>query len=125
MARYTFYVDVREQLQPQRTWCDKQQGPVGTEEGYIKLEPDEHGDFCWATEEQVRDCRPFDEENHQQEGLVMLENKKEIILDAFKQWKNSQLDMIVSAEKPRASAASYAPVPVKRKVSYRQSLTTR
>ncbi|KOS37039.1 hypothetical protein ACN38_g12184 [Penicillium nordicum] len=95
MARYTVPMDVCEPIQPQRIWCDKQQEPVGIHEGPIQLREDEHLDYCWATEAQIRDSPPYDEKNprRRQRGLVMLESKKEIIFDAFKQLKNSQLDM--------------------------------
>ncbi|KAJ5111874.1 hypothetical protein NUU61_001504 [Penicillium alfredii] len=72
-----------------------------TREEAIKLNPDEHMDFCWATEAQIRDSLPYDAEKPQQEGLVMLENKKKTILDAFKQLQDSQLDMIVRSGEPR------------------------
>ncbi|KAJ5111925.1 hypothetical protein NUU61_001555 [Penicillium alfredii] len=71
------------------------------EEGDIKLNPNEHIDFCWATEAQVRDSSPYDDKKSQQEGLVMLESKKQSILDAFERLKNSYLDIIVRAEDTR------------------------
>lgn len=101
MDRYTFHTDVCEEIQPQQIWCNEQQVPVGTEEGAIKLNPDEHMDFCWATEAQVRDSLLYDAEKPQQEGFAMLENKKKTILDAFQQLQDSQLDMIVRSGKPR------------------------
>ena len=94
MARYTFPLEVHEQLKPQRKWCDRQQQPVGTNEGPIRLREDEHLDYCWATEAQIRHSPLYDGKNPQrQRGLVMLESKKEVILDAFMQLQNSQLDM--------------------------------
>jgi hypothetical protein len=77
MARYTFPLEVHEQLKPQRRWCDRQQLPVGTKEGPIRLREDEHLDYCWATEAQIRDSPPYDQRNAQnQKGLVMLESKR-------------------------------------------------
>ena len=100
MARYTFHAAVYEELQPQRIWCNEHQGPVGTEEGPIKLNLNEHMDFCWATEAQVRESLSYDAGNPQQKGLVMLGNKRNTILDAFKRLNDPRLDMIVRPEKP-------------------------
>ncbi|KAJ6119049.1 hypothetical protein N7471_013000 [Penicillium samsonianum] len=94
MVRYTFPLEVREQFKLHRTWCDRQQQPVGTNEGPIRLREDEHLDYCWATEAQIRDSPSYDERNPQhQRGLVMLESRKDMILDAFMRLNNSQLDM--------------------------------
>ncbi|KAI3092126.1 hypothetical protein CBS147333_10259 [Penicillium roqueforti] len=94
MARYTFPLEVDEQLKVQRTWCDRKQQPVGRNEGPIRLREDEHLDYCWATEAQIRDSPSYDGKDPQhQRGLVMLESKKDMILDAFMRLKNSQLDM--------------------------------
>ncbi|OQE64528.1 hypothetical protein PENNAL_c0227G05933 [Penicillium nalgiovense] len=49
---------------------------------------------CWVTEAQIRDSPSYDGKDPQhQRGLVMLESKKDMILDAFMRLKNSQLDM--------------------------------
>lgn len=94
MVRYTFPLEVREQLELHRTWCDRQQQPIGTDEGPIRLREDEHLDYCWATEAQIRDSPSYDGKDPQhQRGLGMLESKKEMILDAFMRLKDSQLDM--------------------------------
>lgn len=94
MARYTFPLVVDEKPGPQRTWCDRKQQPVGTNEGPIRLRDDESLGYCWATEAQIRDSPSYDGKDPQhQRGLVMLESKKDIILDAFKRLKNSQLDI--------------------------------
>lgn len=44
MARYTFPLEVDEQLKVQRTWCDRKQQPVGRNEGPIRLREYEHLD---------------------------------------------------------------------------------
>lgn len=63
-------------------------------EGPIWLREDEHLDYCWDTEAQIRDSPSYDGKDPQhQRGLAMLEIKKEMILDAFMRLKNSQLDM--------------------------------
>ncbi|KAJ5852780.1 uncharacterized protein N7529_012165 [Penicillium soppii] len=94
MARYTFLLEVHEHLKPQRTWCDTQQQPVGTKEGPVRLREDEHIDYCWATEAQIRSSTLYDERNSQhQRGPVMLESKKDVILDAFMRLKLSSIDM--------------------------------
>lgn len=97
MARYTFHAEIREKLQPQRIWCD-QQCPVGTKEGGIKLMPDEHMNFCWATEAQVRNSLLYDEGNPLQSGLVILESKRDTILDVFSRLNNSSPGMVVVKE---------------------------
>lgn len=101
MARYTFHTDVCEELQPQRIWCNRQQGPVGTKEGAIKLNPDEHMDFCWATEARARESLSYDAGNPQQQALVMLESKRKILLDAFQRLRDSHFDVIARSEKLR------------------------
>jgi hypothetical protein len=63
MARYTVTMDVCEQIQPQRTWCDMQQQPVGNDGGQIQLRGDEHLDYCWVTEAQAHDSPPCEEAN--------------------------------------------------------------
>ncbi|KAJ5155485.1 hypothetical protein N7492_008288 [Penicillium capsulatum] len=93
MARCTFHADVYEELQPQRTWCDEKQCTVGPKDDVIVLVPGEHMDFCWATEAQVRDSLPYNAENPYK-GLVILDSKKEIILDVFERLRSSQIDMI-------------------------------
>lgn len=94
MARYTFALEVHEQLKPQRTWCDSQQQTVGTDEGPIQLRTDEHLDYCWATEAQIRHSASYDGNVPQhQRGLVILESKKAMILDAFMRLRKSELDM--------------------------------
>ncbi|KAJ6034162.1 hypothetical protein N7499_003242 [Penicillium canescens] len=94
MARYTFPLEAHEPLKLQRTWCDSQQHPVGTNEGPIRLREDEHLDYCWVTEAQIRGSPLYDERNPQhQRGLVMIESKKEMILGAFMRLENSQFDM--------------------------------
>ncbi|KAJ5776722.1 uncharacterized protein N7511_001733 [Penicillium nucicola] len=94
MARYTCPLEVHEPLKLQRTWCNRQQQPVGRNEGPIRLREDEHLDYCWVTEAQIRGSPLYDETNPQhQKGLVMLESKKEMILDAFLRLRNSQFDM--------------------------------
>ncbi|KAJ6126239.1 hypothetical protein N7471_010732 [Penicillium samsonianum] len=99
MARYTFPLEVDEQLKVQRRWCDRKQQPVGRNEGPIRLREDEHLDYCWATEAQIRDSSLYNEKNPQhQRELVMLESK-EMILHAFTRLKNSQLDDIRSVHR--------------------------
>lgn len=91
MAIYTFPVEVDEQ-NLQRTWCDKEQQRVGRNGGPIQLREDEHLGFCWATEAQIRGSPFYNEMNPQhQRGLIMLEGKKDIILDAFMRLGNPQL----------------------------------
>lgn len=91
MAIYTFPVEVDEQ-NLQRTWCDKEQQRVGRNGGPIQLREDEHLGFCRATEAQIRGSPFYNEMNPQhQRGLIMLEGKKDIILDAFMRLGNPQL----------------------------------
>ncbi|KXG51314.1 uncharacterized protein PGRI_093260 [Penicillium griseofulvum] len=94
MTRYTFVMEVREQLTVERRWCDTKQQPVGTNEGPIRLRGDEHLDYCWVTEAQIRHSPPYDEnDSRHQRGLAILESKKDIILHAFRERKDSQVDM--------------------------------
>lgn len=73
MVRYTFPLEVREQLELHRTWYDREQQPIGTNEGPIRLREDEHLDYCWATEAQIRDLPSYDGKDPQhQRGLAML-----------------------------------------------------
>lgn len=94
MAGYTFPMDVSEEIKPERIWSDDQQQQLGTKKGYIELKDDEHIDFYWATKTQVRNSVLYDEEYPEQRGLVMLENKKAIILDCFERLKKKELKML-------------------------------
>ena len=60
---------------------------VDTNHGSIKLRADEHLAFHWATEEEVRNSLPYDDKNFGEGPLVMLPNKKDMILDAFEKRK--------------------------------------
>ncbi|KAJ5102334.1 hypothetical protein NUU61_004556 [Penicillium alfredii] len=93
MARCTFHTDVHEELRPQRRWCDEQQRAIGPKDSGIKLIPGEHMDFCWATEAQIRNSLPYNAANTQS-GLVILENKRDVILAIFGRLRRSQIDMV-------------------------------
>jgi hypothetical protein len=72
MVKYMGIMNLREIMSCQRLWCDTQQKAVGLDEKPVMLRADEHIDYCWATEAQIRSSIPFNENETDQRGLVML-----------------------------------------------------
>lgn len=94
MVKYMGIMKLREDMNCQRLWCDKQQKSVGLDEKPIMLRADEHIDYCWATEAQIRSSILFDKKETDRPGLVMLKDNKDILLDAFLWLKSTTPDYV-------------------------------
>jgi hypothetical protein len=83
MAKYLAIAKTSENMKSQRLWSDEHDGPRGWDETPIRLRNDEHLDYVWATEEQIRNCINYDPSDTETAGLVMIQSNKDVLLDFF------------------------------------------
>jgi 8-oxo-dGTP pyrophosphatase MutT (NUDIX family) len=79
MAKYLAIAETSEKTNCRRLWSDEQEGPRSSDINPIRLRDDEHLDYVWATEEQIRNCINYDPSDTETAGLVMIQSNKDVL----------------------------------------------
>ncbi|KAJ5976514.1 hypothetical protein N7481_010221 [Penicillium waksmanii] len=83
MAKYLAIAETSEKTNCGRLWSDEHDGPRGSDENPIRLRDDEHLDYVWATEQQVRNPVIYEPSDANKTGLAMMQSNKDVLLDFF------------------------------------------